>query len=128
MLLAFLMPPADAAKKRPGPIPPSMIGVWAGDSKDCDNPNGESRLVVDDRFFVFFVTAYDVKRMEKRRDGAWRASGTRSDEGEGGKTPASITVKLMTPDRIKVTGSGAEDQEYDRCKGRTSAASVPLIM
>lgn len=103
-----------------------MHGVWAVESKDCDNPNGESRLTIDDRTFLFFVTAYDVKRIEKRRDGSWRASGYRSDEGEGGKTRAAITVKLVSPDRITVMGSGSEDQDYDRCKGGSSELGGPL--
>ena len=64
-----------------------------------------------------------MKRLEKQRDGSWRASGTRADEGEAGKTRAAITVKLVSPDRIKVMGSGSEDQDYDRCKGRSSALS-----
>jgi len=119
VVLVFSAQPVTAAKKRAGPIPPLMHGVWAVESKDCDNPNGESRLVVDDRIFLFFVTAYDVKRMEKRRDGAFRASGYRSDEGEGGKTRDAITVKLVSPDRLTVMGSGSEDQNYDRCKGRS---------
>jgi hypothetical protein len=126
MVFVFSVQPTAAATKRAGPVPPSLHGVWAVESKDCDNPNGESRLVVDDRTFLFFVTAYDVKRIEKRRDGSWRASGTRADEGEAGKTRAAITVKLMSPDRIKVMGSGAEDQDYDRCKGRSPALGGPL--
>ena len=126
MVFVFSAHPAAAATKRVGPIPPSLHGVWAVESKDCANPNGESRLVVDDRTFMFFVTAYDVKRLEKRRDGSWRASGTRADEGEAGKTRAAITVRLVSPDRIKVMDSGSEDQDYDRCKGRTSALDGPL--
>ena len=126
MVFVFSAHPLAAATKRVGPIPPSLHGVWAVESKDCDNPTGESRLTIDGRSFLFFVTAYDVKRMEKRRDGSWRASGTRADEGEAGKTRAAITVKLVSPDRIKVTGSGSEDQDYDRCKGRTSALDGPL--
>ena len=73
MAFVFLAQPVAAATKRAGPIPPSMHGVWAVESKDCDNPNGESRLTIDGRTFLFFVTAYDVKRMEKWRDGSWRA-------------------------------------------------------
>jgi len=121
VVFVFFAQLAVAATKRKGPIPLSIHGVWAVESKDCDNPNGESRLTIDGRSFLFFVTAYDVKRMERQRGGSWRPSGTRADEGEAGKTRAAITVKLVSPDRIKVTGSGSEDQEYDRCKGRSSA-------
>jgi hypothetical protein len=84
----------------------------------CDRPGSDGLLTVEDRSVVFFASAYDLRRAIRRPDGVVWASGLRSDEGEGGRTPDDLTLKLLSPDRLHVVTNSPGGHTYHRCKDK----------
>ncbi|ARQ01218.1 hypothetical protein [Pseudorhodoplanes sinuspersici] len=107
---------AASAPKRLKALPPSILGLWAYEPADCGNPDSDGHLTIEAKTVLFFASGYDIKRIVQRPDGSWRASGSRSDEGEAGRTRDSLTLKLVAPDQLHVITGGPEGHVYHRCK------------
>ena len=97
-------------------LPPDVKGLWAYEASDCAHPGSDGLLTIEDRSIQFFASAYEVTRVLRRGDGALRASGLRSDEGEAGRTRDAVDLKLIAPDRLHVIGNDPAGHVYHRCK------------
>jgi len=91
-------------------LPKGMLGLWAFEPADCSNPRSDGLLKIGSNEVRFFASHYDVKRVVRRSDGSVRATGIVSNEGEQGRGPGSLTLKLTAPDRLL-----ALDHSYHRC-------------
>jgi hypothetical protein len=120
LALMMMVSAAGAAdlRLRPALLPSAIQGVWAYEPGDCDRPGSDGLLTVEDRSVVFFASAYDLRRAIRRPDGVVWASGLRSDEGEGGRTPDDLTLKLLSPDRLHVVTNSPGGHTYHRCKDK----------
>ncbi len=120
-LLAVLLmaSPATGAELdwRPALLPAAIQGVWAYEPGDCDQAESDGHLVIGGRTVDFFASAYEITRVVHRAGGRLFASGLRSDEGEGGRTPADLTLRLKGPDRLHVVTESPGGHVYYRCKG-----------
>ena len=105
-LFVFLGGSADA-----GALPKELLGLWAFELADCADPRSEGLLKVEAKTILFFASGYDVKRVARRRDGSLRVSGFVANEGEAGREPGSLTMKLTSPDKLHVL-----DHTYHRCR------------
>jgi hypothetical protein len=100
-------------------LPKAIWGLWAYEPADCINPDGDGHLTIDAKTVAFYASAYDVKRVERKRDGWLRVSGLVSNEGEEGRTRDALTLKLIAPDKLYVVTE--DGHTYHRCpKPRTS--------
>jgi hypothetical protein len=127
LLAALAMPalPGKAvdAKTRAVSLPKSMLGAWAPEACDCD-PQSEGRLTIEDRTILFYASAYEVRRIERRPGGSLRISGLRAEEGEGsGRTRDSLSLKLISPHELLVVTGSPEGHIYRRCV--TTAPAKP---
>ena len=104
-LLVLLPGTADADV-----LPKEIVGLWAFEPADCADPRSEGLLKVEVKTVLFFASGYDVKRVVRRRDGSLRASGFVANEGEVGREPGALTMKLISPDKLLVL-----DHIYHRC-------------
>jgi hypothetical protein len=104
-LLVLLSGPAYADV-----LPKSIRGVWAFEAADCSNPGSDGLLKIGANTARFFASAHDIKRVVRRPDGSLSASGLVSNEGEEGHDRGSLTLKLISPDRLHVL-----DHTYHRC-------------
>jgi hypothetical protein len=91
-------------------LPVEIQGLWAFEPGDCSNPRSDGLLKVEANAVVFFASSYAIKRVVRRRDGSLSASGMVSNEGEAGRAWGSLTMKLVTPDKLYVL-----DHNYHRC-------------
>ena len=102
-------------------LPKEMVGMWAFAPADCGYPRSEGLLKVEARTVLFFASGYDVKRVVRRRDGSLRASGFVANEGEAGREPGALTMKLVSPGKLHVL-----DHTYHRCgKGDGAERAKP---
>jgi hypothetical protein len=104
-LLVLLSGTADADV-----LPKSIRGLWGFEAADCANPGSDGLLKIGANTVKFFASAHDIKRVARRSDGSLRASGFVSNEGEQGRDRGSLTLKLISPDRLHVL-----DHTYHRC-------------
>jgi len=91
-------------------LPKSIQGLWAFEASDCANTRSDGLLKIGAKTVTFFASAYDVKRVVRRPDGSLSASGFVSNEGEEGRGPGSLILKLISPDKLHVL-----DHTYHRC-------------
>ena len=91
-------------------LPKSIRGLWAFEPADCSNPGSDGLLKIGAKTVTFYASGYDIKRVVRRPDGSLSASGIVSNEGEEGREPDSLTLKLVSPDRLHVL-----DHVYHRC-------------
>jgi len=91
-------------------LPKSIQGLWGFDAADCSNPRSDGLLTIGAKTVAFFASAHDIKRVVRRPDGSLSASGFVSNEGEEGRDPGSLTLKLISPDKLRVL-----DHTYHRC-------------
>jgi hypothetical protein len=92
-------------------LPKSIQGLWAFEPADCSNPGSDGLLKIGAKTVTFFASGYDIKRVVWRPDGSLSAFGIVSNEGEEGRDPGSLTLKLVSPDRLHVL-----DHTYHRCR------------
>lgn len=107
---------AAPAPKHLKALPQSILGLWAYEPPDCDNPDSDGHLTLEARTVLFFASGYDIERVVQRPDGSWRASGFRAEEGEAGRTRDFLTLKLVGPDQLRVVTGGSSGHVYHRCK------------
>ena len=100
-----------AGSARADVLPKALLGLWAFEPADCSNPRSEGLLKIEPKTVLFFATGYDVKRVVRRPNGSLRVTGMVADEGEHGRTPGGLTLKLMAPDKLL-----ALDHVYHRCR------------
>lgn len=91
-------------------LPKSVQGLWAFEAADCSNAESDGLLKIGANTVTFFASAHDIKRVVRRPDGSLSASGFVSNEGEEGRGPGSLTLKLISPDKLLVL-----DHSYHRC-------------
>lgn len=91
-------------------LPKSIWGLWAFEAADCTNPGSDGLLKIGAKTVTFFASGYDIKRVVQRADGSLSASGSVSNEGEEGRGPGSLSLKLVSPDKLHVL-----DHTYHRC-------------
>ena len=91
-------------------LPKSIRGSWAFEVADCANPASDGLLKIGPNTVAFFASAYDIKRVVRLPDGSLRASGSVANEGEEGRDRGSLSLKLISPDRLHVL-----DHAYHRC-------------
>jgi hypothetical protein len=91
-------------------LPKSIRGLWGFEAADCANPGSDGLLKIGATTVTFFASAHDIKRVAQRPDGSLVASGFVSNEGEQGRDRGSLTLKLVSPDRLRVF-----DHIYRRC-------------
>ena len=91
-------------------LPKSIWGLWAYEPADCSNPGSDGLLKIGAKTVTFYASGYDIKRVVRRPDGSMSASGSVSNEGEEGRDAGSLTLKLVSPDRLHVL-----DHIYHRC-------------
>jgi hypothetical protein len=91
-------------------LPKSIWGLWAFEAADCSNSGSDGLLKIGAKMVTFFASAHDIKRVAQRPDGSLTASGLVSNEGEEGREPGSLTLMLVSPDRLHVL-----DHTYYRC-------------
>jgi hypothetical protein len=99
-------------------LPAAMQGLWAYEPGDCGNPDSDGLMAVARRSVDFYASAYHLSRVARRADGSIRAFGLRSDQGEEGRTPDDLTLKLLAPDRLRVVTNSPDGHIYHRCKDR----------
>jgi hypothetical protein len=118
LALAMTASSLEAADLRLAPplLPAAMQGLWAYEPDDCSNPDSDGLLTIGGRAVDFFASAYDVTGIVRRPGGAVRAFGLRSDEGEDGRKPDDLTLRLLAPDRLHVVTNSPEGHIYHRCK------------
>ena len=92
-------------------LPKQLLGLWAYEPADCSNPRSDGLLKIDPKSVRFFASSYEIKRVARRSDGSLRVTGMVSNEGEQGRGPGTLTLKLTTPDRLL-----ALDHAYHRCR------------
>jgi hypothetical protein len=96
-------------------LPKEVIGIWGfEDAESCKG--NEFRMTASARRVEFFASAYDLRKISRRANGAVKATATTSEEGEAGKRPGTIALKLISSDKISVTTGGDEPMIYVRCK------------
>jgi hypothetical protein len=105
-ILVLLSVPAHADA-----LPKEMLGLWAFELADCSNPGSDGFLKIEAKAVRFFASSYDIKRVLRRPDGSVSASGVVSNEGEQGRRPGSLMLKLIAPERLL-----ALDHVYQRCR------------
>ena len=108
-----------SAEVRADVLPKSIQGLWAFEPADCSDPRSEGLLKIEAKTVLFFASGYDVTRIVRRRDGSLRASGFVANEGEAGREPGSLTLKLISPDKLHVL-----DHIYHRCGKDDGAAQA----
>jgi hypothetical protein len=114
VLLLSLTAPAMAQSAIPA-VPKEMHGIWGfEDAESCKG--NEFRMTASARRVEFFASAYDLRKISRRANGAVKATATTSEEGEAGKRPGTIELKLISSDKISVTTGGDEPMIYVRCK------------
>jgi hypothetical protein len=91
-------------------LPKALLGLWAFEPADCSNPRSDGLLKIEANAARFFASSHDISRIVRKPNGSLRASGLVSDEGEEGRRPGSLTLKLMSRDRLYVL-----DHIYYRC-------------
>jgi hypothetical protein len=91
-------------------LPKSIRGLWGFEAADCASPGSDGLLKIGANTVTFFASAHDIKRVVRRPDGSLSASGFVSNEGEPGRDPGSLTLKLITSDKLHVL-----DHIYHRC-------------
>ena len=101
--------PAEARKRGPA-VPAEFLGQWSAEKGHCDIQS-ESRLLIEPDFVGFYAAGYSVRRIVRRRDGSLKIFGLRADEGEGGSTPDSVELKLISSGELL-----AQSQTYYRCR------------
>ena len=116
-LLPLLAAAPAHAKKRGPVLPKEFLGQWTAEKDKCDIQS-ESRLVIEPDFVMFYAAGYGVRRIVKRRDGSLKIFGPRADEGEGGSTPDSVEMKLISPNELRTNGS--DRPIYYRCAATVS--------
>ena len=92
-------------------LPKEMLGLWAFEPADCSNPRSDGLVKIAPNTVRFFASNYDIKRVVRRPDGSVVATGRVSNEGEQGRGPGSLSLKLIAPDRLR-----ALDHLYHRCR------------
>jgi hypothetical protein len=113
-LLLSLTAPAMAQSVIPA-LPKEMLGIWGfEDAESCKG--NEFRMTASARRVEFFASAYDLRKISRRANGAVKATATTSEEGEPGRKRGTIALKLISPDKISVTTGGDEPMIYVRCK------------
>ena len=74
---------------------------------DCE----PSRLLkIEPNTVRVFASAYDIKGVVRRPDGSLSATGVVSNEGEPGRGPGTLMLRLISPDKLQ-----ALDHTYHRC-------------
>jgi len=62
--LAFLGSSAAASAQTRGKgvqrLPQAIIGLWAYEPADCDNPDSDGHLTIEKRMVLFFASGYDI--------------------------------------------------------------------
>ena len=92
-------------------LPTAIQGLWAFEAADCSNPRSDGLLKIESKAVRFFASSYDIKRVARRPDGSLHVTGMVSNEGEQGRGPGVLTLKLMARDRLL-----ALDHAYHRCR------------
>jgi hypothetical protein len=103
-------------------IPVEMLGVWGFKTEDCEDENGDGRLIVEKRRIASFASVFKLNEIRKLPHGGVQASATRFDEGERRRPRASLELMLITPDYLSVKSDRDEGIAYARCRtpGKTS--------
>lgn len=92
-------------------LPKSIQGLWAFEPADCSNPGSDGLLKIEATTVTFFASAHEIKRVVRRPDGSLIASGFVSNEGEAGRSPGSLAMKLSSADKLHVLA-----HTYHRCQ------------
>ncbi len=92
-------------------LPKDLLGLWGYEPADCSNPRSDGLLKIEPKMVRFFASSYDIRRVVQRSGGSLRVTGMVSNEGEQGRDPGALTLKLMARDRLL-----ALDHVYHRCR------------
>jgi hypothetical protein len=92
-------------------LPKSMRGDWEGDLAACSEQASETKMTVSPKSVLFYEHGYEIKRVVRLKDGSLKASGFSVDDQ--GRTRASITMKLLSADKLQIGGAG---KPHLRCK------------
>lgn len=106
VFLVLLAGPAQAAER----LPKSMLGAWASDPAACGEQASELAMTVEPRSVLFYEHGYTIRRVVRLKDGSLKASGF--SEADGERSRGSITLKLVSADRLQAGG-----ETFHRCKG-----------
>jgi hypothetical protein len=91
-------------------LPKEILGLWAFEAADCSNPHSDGLLKIEPNTVRVFASAYDIKGVVRRPDGSLSATGVVSNEGEPGRGPGTLMLRLISPDKLQ-----ALDHTYHRC-------------
>ena len=92
-------------------LPKQLLGLWGFEAADCSNPRSDGLLKIEPKTVRFFASSYEIKHVVRRSDGSLRATGIVSHEGEQGRGPGALTLKLIARDSLL-----ALDHAYHRCR------------
>jgi len=106
MLFVFLSGTAQAADR----LPKSMLGNWASELDACKEQSSELGMRVEPRTVYFYEHSFSIRRLSRLKDGTLKGAGFYSDLD--GRARASITLKLLSADRLQVG-----ETIYHRCQG-----------
>jgi hypothetical protein len=120
-IVLSLTAPAIAQAVIPA-LPADMLGVWGYKTEDCEDENGDGRLIVEKRRIASFASVFKLDEIRKLSDGHVQATATRFDEGEQRQARASLELFLLKPDMLAVKSDREEGMAYWRCTtpGKTS--------
>lgn len=106
-------------------VPAEMLGVWGFKTEDCEDENGDGRLIVEKKRIASFASVFKLNEIRKLAHGGVQASATRFDEGEQRRPRASLELALIAPDMLSVKSDRHEAIAYWRCKpaGKVSSKS-----
>ncbi|MDI1265825.1 MAG: hypothetical protein PS018_21490 [bacterium] len=108
--LLLMFSAACAADRLPG----GMLGKWASDVAACSEQSSELGMTVEPRSVLFYEHGYEIRRIVKLKDGSLKGVG--HSVADDGRTPGSVTLKLIEPDKLQAGG-----ETYYRCKERAGA-------
>ncbi|MDF2116253.1 hypothetical protein PY365_11755 [Roseiarcaceae bacterium H3SJ34-1] len=103
------------AQTRVTTLPPSFIGLWAWDRQSCAKPDDDGHVTIKPRSVEFFASSYSLRVITARPDGAFHASVLATEEGETGRTRATIDLKLVAPGQLSIKTRAAGGHIYVRC-------------
>lgn len=122
-VLLSLTTPAVAQAVIPA-VPAEMLGVWGFKTEDCEDENGDGRLIVEKRRIASFASVFKLDEIRKLPDGRVKASATRFDEGEQRRPRASLELFLLKPDMLAVKSDREEGMAYWRCRPSAKVSSA----
>jgi len=103
-------------------LPKDMLGIWGFKAEDCEDENGDGRLIIEKRRIASFASVFKLTAIRQLPHGVVQASATRFDEGEQRGARASLKLFFLKPDMLSVSSDREEGMAYWRCTtpGKTS--------